>query len=367
MSRRTLEPALRNSNSVTVLPLQDITETIHADTIPNNRPKRRTKVPKGALGRKLKRTAQPAAQTSSLPPSSPIGPSSADFLPIASSDDGIKRLQEVEGQGHGFWMDEDREEDWKGNIDFSSQCYDGDGNYIALRFQDAAEEEVPIANDPDPFGFFAVEEKLKAERSRQPLKPSKPLLPPSKPTTLPLNPPCTPHKRRIGRHAVTASSRSSSPGRSNRLPSSPSPAKRPSERFVTRETNLDNDEEIAPLIVDHDDTPPKADGRRKKPRRDDSPVSPERLAKSLTCLLPRRRRRGKNPRTYKDEDDSEDEQPTAKRQTRRRQKPREAVRQDEDGEIDVDVERMAQERQARLEYFKKLQNYEIAKENVYVI
>ncbi|KAF9268495.1 hypothetical protein L218DRAFT_953963 [Marasmius fiardii PR-910] len=365
MPRRNVTTAPRSSNSLSGLPLRDTETALHDRIVlnSNTRSKRRTKAPTGALGRKLKRAEQ--EQISSLPPSSPIGPSSSNSLPIASSDDGNRDLQDLqEPQGQSFWMDEGG--DWKENIDFSSQCYDEHGNFITPRLQEEPKEAFPM-NDSDPFGFFAVEEKLKAERSRQPPKVNKSLLPPSKPIAESFKPPRTPHKRRIGKRARTNSSRNgSSPARSDILPSSPSPTKRFSERFTTRETDLGDDVGSA-LMVD-DDSPPKADVKRKKPRRSDSSVDPERLAKSLTSLLPKRRRRGKNSRSYKDEDDSDEQPVVTKRQIRGRRKLREVFKRDVDEELELDVdEKMAQERQARLEYFKKLQNYEIVKENVYVI
>ncbi|KAK1231654.1 hypothetical protein PQX77_005220 [Marasmius sp. AFHP31] len=361
--------------------LQDITETVlldqHEDNLlkpDSDRPKRRAKVPTGALGQKLTRPA-PA---SSLPPSSPIA--SSTYLPIASSvvdggdDNAITPSQETQATSHGFWADEVVEDNWKENIDFSSQCYDENGEFIAPQVEEEA-EQVPLG-DSDPFGFFAVEEKLKAERARRPPSAPKgpsPSNPPSKPTlTQPVKPPRTPHKRRVGKRPLSASlsSRDSSPARSELLLSSPSPTKRLSERFnAQRETELEIPEESAPVETDADDSPSKATGRRKRPRLSDSPVNPERLAKSLTSLLPKRRGRGKV--YYEEEDDDEEvEFHTRKRATRGRRKSKDAKdakhQEEEEEELDLD-ERMAQERQARLAYFKKLQNYEVARENVYVV
>ncbi|KAL0072528.1 hypothetical protein AAF712_000291 [Marasmius tenuissimus] len=360
-------------------PLQDITETVLLDQHEDNllkpdsgRPKRRAKVPTGALGQKLKRPV-PA---SSLPPSSPIP--SSNYLPIASSvvdggddNNAITPSQETQGTSRSFWADEVVEDNWKENIDFSSQCYDENGEFIVPQVEE--EERVPLG-DSDPFGFFAVEEKLKVERAKQPPSAPKapsPSKPPSKPTlTQPVKPPRTPHKQRVGKRPLSASlsSRDSSPARSQLLLSSPSPTKRSSERFnAQRETELEIPEESAPVETDADDSPSKATGRRKRPRLSDSPVNPERLAKSLTSLLPKRRGRGK---VYYEEDDDDEEVEfhTRKRATRGRRKLKDAKHQEEEEGEEVDLdERMAQERQARLAYFKKLQNYEVARENVYVV
>ncbi|KAJ8076655.1 hypothetical protein PM082_001078 [Marasmius tenuissimus] len=336
-------------------PLQDITETVLLDQHEDNllkpdsgRPKRRAKVPTGALGQKLKRPV-PA---SSLPPSSPIP--SSNYLPIASSvvdggddNNAITPSQETQGTSRSFWADEVVEDNWKENIDFSSQCYDENGEFIVPQVEEE-EERVPLG-DSDPFGFFAVEEKLKVERAKQPPSAPKapsPSKPPSKPTlTQPVKPPRTPHKQRVGKRPLSASlsSRDSSPARSQLLLSSPSPTKRSSERFnAQRETELEIPEESAPVETDADDSPSKATGRRKRPR-------------------------GK---VYYEEDDDDEEVEfhTRKRATRGRRKLKDAKHQEEEEGEEVDLdERMAQERQARLAYFKKLQNYEVARENVYVV
>ncbi|KAL0574814.1 hypothetical protein V5O48_007151 [Marasmius crinis-equi] len=358
----------KNTES-TSLPLQDITETVlHGkpgdDDRPSHpRPKRRAKVPKGALGQKMKQVAPP----SSLPPSSPVA-SSSNYLPIASSvygegDGAGVASQETQGGGHALWVDDGEEDNWKENIDFSSQCYDENGRFIVSPMEEV--EEVPLANS-DPFGFFAMEEKLKVERANQPPKPQK-VPPPSMPVTQTLNPPRTPHKQRVGKRPLsTPGSGTSSLTRTEIMPSSPSPAKRSSEQFtVPAETDLDASEESALVEADPDDSPPRATGRRKKPRLNDSPVNPDRLAKSLTSLLPKRRR-GKTYRAYEDDDDSDEDHSPRKRSARNRRKPRDAKEEEEEIDVDAD-ERMAQQRQARQEYFKKLQDYQIAKENVYVV
>ncbi|EEB91222.1 hypothetical protein MPER_10452 [Moniliophthora perniciosa FA553] len=159
--------------SPTTRPLQDITdEVVHG--IPgsdfNARPRRRRpKVPQGALGQKLK----PAIPSSPLPPSSPVASSSThgqDFLPIATSDGEMPPNQ----VGHNAWQVDngDDADEWKENIDFSSQWYDGDGNFVAPKAEEA-EEAVPSPNGSDPFGFFAVEKQLQAERAVQPPKTAK--------------------------------------------------------------------------------------------------------------------------------------------------------------------------------------------------
>ncbi|KAI3611928.1 hypothetical protein WG66_016132 [Moniliophthora roreri] len=382
MSSRNTTRARRTKGSKTISktffptskPLQDITdEVVHG--IPgsdfNARPRRRRpKVPQGALGQKLK----PAMPSSPLPPSSPVASSSThgqNYLPIATSEDGEMPLNQV---GHSAWQVDngDDADDWKENIDFSSQWYDGDGNFVAPKAEDV-EEQISSANGSDPFGFFAVEQQLKAERAAQPPKPPRSLEPKAV-SPPPLKPPRTPHKQRVGKRPIDISSGSSSPER-DIVPSSPSPTKRSSEGHSFREppqTDLHGEDVLVEDESDND-TPPKATGSRRRNQSNESPVNPQRLAKSLTSLLPKRpTRRTKASRApkYDEPSDSDDNHVTKKKREVRSRKRAKTVKKEENEEIDVDLEvdeKLAQEKQARLEYFKQLDGYEMAKENVYVI
>ncbi|KAK7052807.1 hypothetical protein VNI00_004126 [Paramarasmius palmivorus] len=369
---RSKRPAISKTISKTfspsTKPLQDITdEVVHG--IPgsdfNMRPRRRPKVPQGPLGQKLKS----AVPSSPLPPSSPIASSSShgqEHLQITPFDDGDM----PQNQGRSTCqIDNDDADEWKENIDFSSQWYDGDGNFVEPPKQEDM-EEVLSANGSDPFGFFAVEKQLKAERAVQPSRPRGPLQakvasPP------PPKPPRTPHKKRVGKRPIEISSGSSSPER-DVLPSSPSPTKRYSEGHSAREppqTDLHDEDVLVEDVGSDDESPPKATGSVKRRRPAESPVNPQKLAKSLTSLLPKRSsRRAKASRTKEREEPSESEDDhatTRRRQVRSRKRVKLAKRgQAEEIEIDSDHEKLSRAKQARMKYFKELEDYKVAEENV---
>ncbi|KAF5355472.1 hypothetical protein D9758_006313 [Tetrapyrgos nigripes] len=339
------------------------------DTTDTPRPRRRVKAPVGELGRKLKEKATP----SSLPPSSPIlSPSSHhDSLPVASSE-GIQPTVTK------WWQE--REDGVDG---------DADPEYYQM---DEEEDEAHSPPSPqyirpsqasDPFGFFAVEQKLKEERLKHPPPPPKPkpcIRPPPSISTESLKPPRTPHKRGIGkRPSATFSDTSSANILDDLLPSSPSPMKRPAKRRpLVDEPSAENitaDEEEqqslprngrkkkarATSSVDDEEPQPSKGVRKKKTRAS----SPDRLAKDLRALLPRRRGTAAHQRRKRteDSDDESEEEKTSRRKDKGR-----TVKKRDVSEMPVeDEEKWADERKARLEYFKKLEAYQVHKENVYVV
>ncbi|KAJ3789642.1 hypothetical protein GGU10DRAFT_384002 [Lentinula aff. detonsa] len=322
------------------------------------RPRRKPKAPKGILGAKLKSRAAPKPQStrnfSPLPPSSPFASSSQftqDLLPVAATseaqthDIGKRFFEEVE-------VDEDR--------DFESDAYG------TLEGEVGVQETVDYAEDSDPFGFFALEAKLKAERTQRSI--SAATLPAPFAQSLKV-PPRSPHKARIRKSFMTESGRKDvAKGDSPSLPSSPSPAKprRATKRGLAKGTNSDKTEREHSQgdgnnqDIDHPHgqlqyrAKTQAGGRRKQPINDKS-VDPEKLARDLKALLPKRatRRNGKRP-IGSDSDEVEHE-------THR------GVKRGKQGKNNAGDDEMDAERQKRLDYFKKLESYKVAKENVYVI
>ncbi|KAE9408721.1 hypothetical protein BT96DRAFT_913847 [Gymnopus androsaceus JB14] len=317
------------------------------------RPKRKGKAPRGALGVRLKaKSAATPAQirpSSPLPPSSPFASSSSqlpqDFLPVPTSD-GVAESKSIEKP----FYEADEVEDKR---DFESEVYG-----MLDEGENVKEEVGLLSRNSDPFGFFALEAKLKVERIQRSTAVSKapkaPLLPV---VTRSLKVPRSPHKQRVGKRPVSTKSPS--------LPSSPSPAK---PRRVTKQsyeaTDISDDTENADDIDggDLEDKRPKSKagrGRNKKYRSDNS-VSPEALARDLKALLPKRatRRRARSARAQVPRGGSPSDGP----------RPRKALKRakEESDEDDVESE-WATERQKRAEYFRKLEGYKVAKENVYVI
>ncbi|THV06169.1 hypothetical protein K435DRAFT_789602 [Dendrothele bispora CBS 962.96] len=337
----------RNDDSVQNLP--DTEGRIHAP-----RPRRRVKAPVGELGRKLK---EKAAETSSLPPSSPVSgspSSSRDSLPAVTSED-------VEPFTNKWWHEQEDDAE----PDLAPEYHD----------LEEVEPELPSpghmhpSQPSDPFGFSAVERMLKEERLKRPLpakSQSRTRLPPIA-STQTLRAPRTPHKQGIRKRLGTASLDNVLDNKTPSLPSSPSPAKRPAKRRLS--TNLSTNEESVEQITaeernevedaevetETERRPIRRRGRPKKVRDSDGPVDPSQVVENLQALLPRRRtatREAKKQKVAENIDESKGR--TAKKQSV--------------GEMFVDdEEKWVQERRARVEYFKKLDNYQVHKENVYVV
>ncbi|EPQ55294.1 hypothetical protein GLOTRDRAFT_138887 [Gloeophyllum trabeum ATCC 11539] len=337
------------------------------ESTPLARPRRKPKLPKVALA-----TAKPS---SSLPPSSPLPPTSDD-RPIL-----VVQPKELD------WLDEQEEED---------------------------------AVD-DPFGFLAAERKLKKKRELMggPHKAAswtKPE-PPDGVYGMPAEevgddlyaneeveafaevdgdqdggdiehstprPPATPHKRAVKRRSVdTPSSSGLHTPHTGSMPSSPSPSK------MNRSADLSN---LSPNISL---AGRKSAGKqvRKKSRtvpeqqEYDQIIEPEEHTKRLERLLPKRNlrrnaiesinntrggrgrmstRRG-SVRTTDTDTESESRKRVGRKLSAKARGKRKATQTKPKPES-IDMERDDSEgRQVRLDYFKKLEGYELHKENVYVV
>ncbi|KAJ7496766.1 hypothetical protein FB451DRAFT_1386132 [Mycena latifolia] len=330
-------------------PFQDITDRF----ISPARPKRKPKTPGGTLGEKLRlrviETAKSPANVfpSSLPPSSPpLYSSSSRGVPLLSSEGEVAR--EMQGA-------DDDEAYAYGRDDFGTMMPSDDDA------DEDAENRAPT-NLSDPFGFFAVERRLKAERAVQPLQPAP--LRASRSTDDKERDdgrvmPSTPHKPKPGKRRLSAAADALSPAATSGA-STPSPVK-PGEGLRPRASldtvDMDTNRELfpaQPTLVDNDDGDDGAPPRRKKRR-----PSPE------VALPPRRSTRAPS----KAEKDVAKPQPKA-RAKKAPTKTRAAGKKKatENNDLDDDQqEKFEAERQARLEYFRKLEDYSFEKENVYVV
>ncbi|KIK69014.1 hypothetical protein GYMLUDRAFT_35053 [Collybiopsis luxurians FD-317 M1] len=324
--------------------------------------KLKAKVP--AVGPKTPQSP-PKFPSSPLPPSSPFASSSSQIfqysLPAASSEP--------------FFSDQKKEKPFYARVEVEEdRDFDSDVYGMMEDDCDAKRDIVFSTRNPDPFGFFAMEAKLKAKRTQDSGTTSK--MAPVLIVSQPLKPPRSPHKQRIGKRPSASLARGCSPS----LPSSPSPAKR---RRVTKS-------DFAGEIIDNSDgterEPGKNDGNshavqfegasRKRAktkvggRRDkthvDKPVDPKKLARDLTALLPKRAAQSNiKPRQGRTKVDSDCEEADGHRHTRR--SANRGKRANKTIGYDASDNEQITERQKRIEYFKKLESYEVAKENVYVI
>ncbi|KAG6866684.1 hypothetical protein C0991_000794 [Blastosporella zonata] len=213
----------------------------------------------------------------------------------------------------------------------------------------------------DPFGFFAVENKLKSLRTQQD-KPRASRPPRIQTTRSNLVSPPTPPKRRNKRRVNM-----SPDSEADSMPSSPSPRKpiliKGKERAlsgdghaVEGEAKYENVETIT-LI-------PRLDLRRRATKRacnSTTKLSGRSSSPEQTGLLAQDSRRSeiadvKKPRVTASTARSSMRQ---KRPGQRKAKPPSTA--------DHDLKKWEQERQARLEYFKKLESYQVEKENIYVV
>ncbi|KAJ7125216.1 hypothetical protein C8R44DRAFT_782614 [Mycena epipterygia] len=329
-------------------PFQDITERFVSP-----RPKRKPKTPGGALGEKLRlRVIETAKSTvnafpSSLPPSSPpLYSSSSRGLPLLSSEDEVARgIQEEYGRpdfASALSADEDADED--------------------------AENRSPTASHSDPFGFFAVERKLKAERDVLALPP--PAAVPRRGGAVRYTDdkgrddgrvmPSTPHKPKLGKRRVSA--------KDDDAPAdvfsseTPSPVKGAGDDILGSladgNVDMEGSRELFPdpkaRESDDDDAPPK---RKKARQSSEASVPPRRSTRTQTKAVPK----GKE---------------VSKPKTRARKAPvktkaaagkKKKAPENNDSDDDDQQEKFEAERQARLEYFKRLDDYSFEKENVYVV
>ncbi|KAK0486336.1 hypothetical protein IW261DRAFT_792183 [Armillaria novae-zelandiae] len=311
------------------------------------RPRRRARAPIGALGEKLKAKAR---ALSPLPPSSPTRSSSprleagpeSDSLPVATSDDS----RDFTAQNKHFGYDEDQ---GQGNhLDFSPRCY---------AEQDVFESSsANRGTGSDPFGFFAVEQTLKAERQEQPQ--TRPTLGRNE---------CAPSTP-IPQKLYSAASAS--------LPSTPSPAKPEASGIHKRKFSSDSDAETSQIQEDlmnndHDEGSQGEEGGARRKQRQTKPresIDADKLAREWKASLPKRRVRRHTQRGQKEDPDKEEGDRKRRRRTKPETKTKTRPKKEEHEAVNVDVnEKFVEERKTRLEFFKKLQGYEIHKENVYII
>ncbi|RDB25160.1 hypothetical protein Hypma_007987 [Hypsizygus marmoreus] len=357
-------PKTRNTR-----PLQDITDRFVSavEPLPSPRPRRKVKAPGGTFGAKL-RAAKAPAIPSSLPPSSP---------PSASSRD------------PELYVD---------NRSTSSNYGDEnvDPNLELPRFErepgpsNALDEDAGPLDTSDPFGFFVVEKKLKALRARpsyiekQQLRYRAAPPPPIDTALIPghLVTPPTPRKRRGKRRALASPSISNpdvfSP-RTTSMPSSPSPSKPSSrkgkEKAAAKEEKGGSDTEMgSDLAVTPQPRRPTKRLRRQGTSKEiaeapDRPVL-RRSGRRTTATMD-------NAKAADDGDGSHVRVTRRKRTaaTSSRTKPSGEKRQPKGKgkasaatqEDDEQREKWELERQERLEYFRKLEDYQVEKENVYVV
>ncbi|KAG5646849.1 hypothetical protein DXG03_002226 [Asterophora parasitica] len=187
---------------VTKRPLQDITDRFAipaVNRLPTTaKPRRKVKVPSAA---KL-RAAKPHGLPSSLPPSSP--PSTSSRLPIPDHHDHRSPSIAASDRENIGPQLENSEPAWS---------LGGDG--------DAA---VDAVNTSDPFGFFAVEKKLKTLRAKERQPQYRAAPPPPISTMFALAIPPTPRKTHRKRRAVTSPNSDICSG-ADSMPSTPSPSK----------------------------------------------------------------------------------------------------------------------------------------------
>ncbi|KAK0226459.1 hypothetical protein IW262DRAFT_1457695 [Armillaria fumosa] len=310
-------------------------------------PRRKGRAPIGALGEKLKAKVR---ALSPLPPSSPARSSSprleagpqSDSLPVATSDD----FHDFTAQDKHFTYDEGQ---GQGNhLDFSPRCYTE---------HDVAFESSPAnrGTGSDPFGFFAVEQTLKAERQEQPQ---------NRPTL-----------GRNERASFTPIPQKLYSAASGSLPSTP--AKPEASGIRKRKSSSDSDAEISRIQEDlmNDDDDEGSQGeevRARRKQRQNKPresIDADKLAREWKASLPKRRVRRHTQRGQKEDPDKEEgDRQTRRRRTKPETKTKTRLKKEEHEAVNVDVnEKFVEERKTRLEFFKKLQGYEIQKENVYII
>ncbi|KAK0454430.1 hypothetical protein EV421DRAFT_416817 [Armillaria borealis] len=313
------------------------------------RPRRRGRAPIGALGKKLKLKAR---ALSPLPPSSPTRSSSprleagpeSDSLPVATSDD----FHDFTTQNKPFGYNEDQGQGH--HLDFSPRCY-GE--------QDVLFESSPTnrRTGSDPFGFFAVEQTLKADRQEH--LQTRPTL--GRNDHAPFTP--------IPQKLYSAASGS--------LPSTPSPAKPEASGIRKRKSSDDSDAEISQIqedLMNDEDEGSQGEevmARRGKQRQNQprESIDADKLAREWKASLPKRRVRRHTQRGQKEDPDKEEgDRKTRRRRTKPESKTKTRPKKEEHEAVNVDVnEKFVEERKTRLEFFKKLQGYEIHKENVYII
>ncbi|KAL0955706.1 hypothetical protein HGRIS_001926 [Hohenbuehelia grisea] len=363
----------------------------------------------------LKASQPRSAPISSLPPSSP---------PSLSSRFGYAGYEGDVSMEAGAAQ----EDELAASDDFGANLRDGiaTDDFAAdddFQFEVGEDEFTHPANLSDPFGFLAAENILKAHREARapsidlnenlsvniPIDDDHPTPHPdgtehSLHTNSPLHTPATPHRPRRKRKSMithTASGEEIFSPRTESMPSTPSPSK-PS---VLSDRMLSDFERSLGDIAMITDTPSlqldakatrKGPPAKKKLRSSDESISPTAAAMNLEALMPKRRTRSAAVKAHarpkragaKFVDSSDEEmfddipkpkirarKPASKKGVKRgapasttdKKGKGKQVLADSEEEPDLDINKLEQERQARLEFFKKLESYKLAEENVYVI
>ncbi|KAF8070378.1 hypothetical protein FPV67DRAFT_1668237 [Lyophyllum atratum] len=373
------EPAPESSGrSAVKLPLQDITDRFVTyspvvDRLPIPRPRRRAKAPGGTFGERLAAAKTPAIP-SSLPPSSP--PSTSSGFPQAEYDHHVHptspQVPFSDREGHDS------------QFDLRNPDYD-------LAFGSVRAEEIESLDNSDPFGFFAVENKLKTLRAQKEDGKPRHRAAPSPQTDRVFSDehqhlvtPPTPRKRHRKRRAI-ASPNVSSPDifnvRTDSMPSTPSPSKPPSGKAKGMVVLIDEDnaDSEAPKGESLETVTPTIASRRKPAKRACNGSTKE--VESLDMFDGRRslRRTAAVEETTRHARSGKGDHGAKSRKKGSAETGIKVPRQRTQGKgnvksagntnvVDNDQrERWERERQERLEYFRKLQEYHVEKENVYVI
>ncbi|KAF9011571.1 hypothetical protein BDZ89DRAFT_1077639 [Hymenopellis radicata] len=323
------------------------TEALQNST--NARPKRRGRPPKGALAAKLKARAKAA---SPLPPSSPTASSNwaePDSIPIATSDDPPLPTFEPPFLDEQAMLRQDFE-----------SCAGSDDAPVG--------PDADISTASDPFGFFRVERTLKRDRGTSDV----PAYPTPEADGGSLSTPSTPRRRRSSSRGGGAASRNQFSMPSSPSPIKPSHRRKPtdpesesSDRSPERQTSPDG---LVESDAEHDSPPPKAQAKGKQ-RAAKRSLNTEQIQKEWEAVLPKRTRgTRKQKATVESESEDEEEAPTRKKARRKANtKTQRAKKRDKD-DVDTETdEKFVKEREDRIAFFKKLQAYEISKENVFIV
>ncbi|TRM69037.1 hypothetical protein BD626DRAFT_624471 [Schizophyllum amplum] len=353
-------------------PLRDMVqrpgqEPVEEQSSPTKK-RRAARAPAAQLAQRIKaRHAVP----SSLPPSSPPRPSSSS----------------QEHQRHGHEDDEPSIDiDAELRKDFSSGDPDVDPEDI----------DRPAENS-DPFGFFAVEKQLKDERNAGRAARPHPLAPRRvqvRPTPARREPP--PRTRR--RHVLPADS-SFMEDDSVDTPavfSSPSPIKRGKRPVPAQDDSEDDADAAAAILTEdvvqsddeaHDSSHDKRVVAENEEEENESPVRPRKTRVSRTRAVTKGVRRSTRKRVKEDADEADDDDKPPKKRTAQRtiskkasgaKKPATRTRSartkakepESDGEdfgLDEGKQKQEDERKARVAYWKKMADYTMEEENVYIV
>ncbi|KAL1746682.1 hypothetical protein HDZ31DRAFT_33715 [Schizophyllum fasciatum] len=387
-------------------PLRDIAQRAdlrsdHQQSSPTKK-KRSARAPPAQLAQRIK-ARHAAAAPSSLPPSSPPDYSSSQ-------------------ENHRLTRDDDAPDvDVKAELrkDFASGGLDEENAH--------AHENEPPARDSDPFGFFAVEEQLKADRAAGHAERPRAQVPqrvPVKPTPVRRDPPPRPRRR----HVLPADSSFEVDDESMEVPaifSSPSPIKRGKRPVAADDESEDEADAAAALLTegldkveeehlraplhhplagtgekedDDEEMQEEGDGDEEgedgegEEENEEEPAAPPR--RSTRARVPRVQsssatkptRHGTRKRAKEESEDEDEDEPPKKRAMRltttrkaaKGKKPasrsrgtRETKAEDEsDGEdfgFNSTKKKLEAERKARVAYWKEMADFSMEKEDVYVV